>query len=341
MISPKKPMQLVAAICLSLTAVGCCIGQERPAPTPGELFAKWKDYGSSFPSRRSIKYSVKSSNKFIIPEGEQHLSQNDENISWYTGSSPTQAIKAIARNETNSFVLFQRAEKASLEISRMVLHDESDPIQDSVFALPSAGGVYGFFYLPVMNIQLSELESLAEFVEFSNTKISDAQLRIDFKIQRDKIDKEIAGGNDNSTLTKVMNFGLREGHWTVDSTSLLPVEFHGEFKILRDPITIDIIRAANSAGQRRADGSKIPEDLAEPAGKRILQDQGIAFKWRYETVNGKLAISGFQSTNFEDLPSIGMEFEVSKITYGDQPTSYTLNDFGVTKHEPNGQLKKK
>ena len=162
---------------------------------------------------------------------------------------------------------------------------------------------------------------------------------LDFIIQQDQLRESLAKGESNSIIQKASGLGFRKGHWIIDSSTFLPLEFYGEFESSRDPITVELIQAANRAGQRKPDGSEYSEDMAETPGQSVTEKQAFRCNWEYRIEKTESVISRFAFSNEPDFDAFGVDFVVTNIVHCElNKDAFFLTAFGL--REPESQAPK-
>ena len=332
-----KILKVLLLLFVTALAIQTCRAQQPPEVSPKILFKKWEDWGSrNLMLDKSLTWHLESANNFLVKSGIHHLCRVDENLSWYVGEEPTKAILAKARNASYSFVLGRPDLDSVLTIKSL---SEKKPLagafSDEHFLFPSAGGVYGFFCLPVIGYRLNTLGPLADFISFQEQRVlENGTIYLDFIIQQDKLRETLAKGESNSILQKASAFGFQKGHWIIDAKTYLPLEFYGEFESSRDPISVELIQAANRAGQRKPDGSEYSEDMAEAPGQSVTEKQAFRCNWEYRIEETESIISRFTFCNEPNFDSFGVDFVVTNIVHSElSPDIFRLKAFGLREPE--------
>ena len=335
----------ISLVSISMTNIYAQSG----APTePKQVFDRWEKHVTASEAMfKNMTWKMTSDNEPLLKSGVHNLFREDDKISWFTGDSPISAKHVIANNDAYSFVLAANAESDELVMVDLRNYNEGGQRRKlKSFLIPTGGGLYGFMYLPSMQCKLHEFSAVADYLEFSEpVKTKSGTYEMSFVVNKSQLEKQgrkvVAQGPVNakeSLLVDISRKGLKQGLIEIDPDSWLPVRFQIELEFFRMPMTLQVIRAANSAGQRQPDGSKFPDSMAEPEGDPILEKQGMECRWKYQKQDGVWLVSEFDCKKLrEDLnKATPAEYTARAISYDAKliPDVFQLKAFGMP--EPSG-----
>ena len=303
----------------------------------------WKSLeNSGSPMRVETSYDVESSNERSLPSGRHHWVTAGENTAWYCGDSPKEAFRVVVDADKYRFIL-SRDDDGSLK--RVNFQNERRsarrPNAGIIFRSFDLGARERFSITPVLKLRQSEIPTLLKFAR--DTKVNrnaNGKSVVSFDIDSDALAsscEKLRKANENVEASKHImmagQMGLCRGILRIDNTTNLLEGWTAEFERERPPLTLVTIRAINASGQRRPDGSMIPENLAEPPGKQIKEKSGVQVSWTYSTANDCNIVDSYVCSAIGDkiLMAAPSAFKITNIKF-DKPKdkkSFYLGFFGM------------
>jgi hypothetical protein len=231
--------------------------------------------------------------------------------------------------------------KVNNALQQIQLTNQTSHTRSAASALQSSLGAQSrFLALPDIGILPS---SLALFFEEATcesiTKNDDRRIAFRFTIDTAKLSekgiklaKSPGGTAEEKAFYMLLARGVHTLEVELEPTSGRLLACSTELKFKREAITLETIRAANAAGQRRPDGSPIPESLAEKPGEIFEEVGGMRVEWEYNKDDSSLLVGVICRKVKSDLPlSVPGAYAIQDIKFLDviDKAAFELKHYGM------------